>query len=76
MQGDVLAPLMPSNMVDVDVCKMAKVTGNIYLYKGKVVIHTLAMQDETLGISNCGEKSIRMNEFLKGHLPSASLGEF
>ena len=31
MQGDVLAPLMPSNMVDVDVCKMAKVTGNIFL---------------------------------------------
>ena len=64
MQGDVLAPLMSSNMVDVNIGKMAKVTGNIYLYKGKVAIPPLAMQDDTLGISTCGEKSIRMNEFL------------
>ena len=64
MQGDVLAPLMSSNMVDVNICKMAKVTGNIYLYMGKVVIPPLAMQGDTLGISTCGEKSIRMNEFL------------
>ena len=32
VQGDVLAPLMSSNIVDVNICKMAKVTGNIYMY--------------------------------------------
>ena len=64
MQGDVLAPIMSSNMVDVNICKQAIVTGNVYLYKGKVTIPPLAMQDDTLGISTCGPKWRQMNEFL------------
>ena len=64
MQGDVLAPLVSSNMVDVHICKVAKVTGNVYLYKGQVEIPPLAMQDDTLGISTCGRKSKEMNKFL------------
>ena len=64
MQGDVLAPLMSSNMVDINICKKAMVTGNVYMYKGKVEIPPLAMQDDTLGITTCGDKAIQMNKFL------------
>ena len=64
MQGDVLSPLMSSNMVDVNICKKALVTGNVYKYKNKVIIPPLAMQDDTLGISYCGLKSKQMNDFL------------
>ena len=51
-------------MVDVNICKKALVTGNFYMYKGKVKIPPLAMQDDTLGISSCGKKSVDMNNFL------------
>jgi hypothetical protein len=64
MQGDVLSPLMSSNMVDFNIGKAAVVTGNIYMYKEKVAIPPLMMQDDTLGISVCGHKSQQMNNFL------------
>ena len=51
-------------MVYVNICKKAIVTGNVYLYEGKVTIPPLATQDDTLGISTCGPKSRQMNEFL------------
>ena len=33
MQGDVLSPLLSSNTVDMNIGKVAKETGNLYLYK-------------------------------------------
>ena len=64
MQGDVLGPLVSSNMVDKHIGKVALETGNYYLYKDKVIIPPLTMQDDTLGISKCGYKTKQMNEFI------------
>ena len=64
MQGDVMSPLLSSNMVDKNIGKVALATGHIYLYKNKVEIPPLTMQDDTLGISVCGFRSIQMNQFL------------
>ena len=64
MQGDVLSPLVSSNMVDQHIGRKAIETGNTYLYKNLVTIPPLAMQDDTLGISECGIKTKAMNEFL------------
>ena len=64
MQGDVLAPLVSSNMVDRHIGRKALETRNTYYYKNKVEIPPLAMQDDTLGISECGYKTRAMNEFL------------
>ena len=63
MQGDVLRPLLSSNMVDKHVGRMASETGNIYMYKNTIEIPPLAMQDDTLGISECGIKTTSMNSF-------------
>ena len=38
-------------------------TDNVYLYKNKIVIPPLTMKDDTLGISFCGYKSRKMNNF-------------
>ena len=59
-----LASLVSSNMVDVNIFKAAKVTENVYFYKGQVKIPPLAMQDDTLGMSTCGLKSEEINKFL------------
>ena len=64
MQGDVLGPLLSSNMVDKHIGSNAIKTCNYYMYKNKVVIPPLAMVDDTLGISVCGVKSNKMNSFL------------
>ena len=64
MQGDVLSPLVSSNMVDKNVGRVAIETGNTYLYKNMVEIPPLTMQDDTLGISVCGVRSKQMNQFL------------
>ena len=64
MQGNVLSPLVSSNMVDSNNGKSAEMTGNNYMYKDKIPIPPLIMQDDTLGISVCGYKSKQMNEFL------------
>ena len=58
MQGDVLSPLVSSNMVDKNIGKMAVITKNTYMYKHIVEIPPLTMQEDTLGISNCGIKSL------------------
>ena len=62
LQGDVLAPLISSNMVDKNIGMKAKDAQNVYLYKDKVVIPPLMMQDDTLGVSQCGYRL--MNNFL------------
>ena len=44
MQGDVLSPLMSSNMVDQNIGKTALSTRNTYMYKKKVEIPPLMMK--------------------------------
>ena len=64
LQGDVLAPLISSNMVEKHIGVPAMITDNVYLYKNKVIIPPLTIQDDTLGVSECGFKSRKMNNFL------------
>ena len=64
LQGDVLAPLISSNMVEQYIGVPAMASNNVYLYKNKIVIPPLTMQDDTLGVSECGFKSRKMNSFL------------
>ena len=63
LQGDVLAPMLSSNMVDKNIGLEALKSQNVYMYKNTVVIPPLMMQDDTLGISKCGFKSRKMNNF-------------
>ena len=51
-------------MVEKHIGVPAIVSNNVYLYKNKIVIPPLTMQDDTLGISQCGYKSRKMNNFL------------
>ena len=51
MQGDVLSPLLSSNMVDRNIARALVMTGNTYMYNDKIPIPPLIMQDDTLGIS-------------------------
>ena len=67
MQGDVLSPLVSSNMVDVNITKTAISTENIYMFKNKVPIPPLIMQDDTLAISTCGYKTRKITNFLNTH---------
>ena len=57
MQGDVLSSLVSSNMVDQHIGRKALETGQVYFHKNKVKIPSLAMVDDTLGISECGAKT-------------------
>ena len=67
MQGDVMAPLLSSNFVDVNIVKPAISTGNIFMYKDKVPIPPLIMQDDTLTVSACGMKTSKMNTMINTH---------
>ena len=64
MQGDVMSPLLSSIMVDTNIVKVALSAGHSSMYKNKVKIPPLPMQDDTLGISICGYRSAQMNQFL------------
>ena len=64
LQGDVLAPLISSNMVDKNIGLPAVNSNYVYLYKNQVIIPPLTMQDDTLGISKCGFQSMEMNNFI------------
>ena len=64
MQGDIMSPLLSSNMVDHHIGKMAVATKNIYMYKNKVEIPPLMMQDNTLAVSTCGLKTTKMNDLI------------
>ena len=64
MQGDVMSPLLSSNMVDHHIGKMAVATKNIYMYKNKVEIPPLMIQDDTLAVSTCGLKTTKMNNLI------------
>ena len=67
LQGDVLAPMLSSNMVDKNIGVEAIKSENVYLYKNKVVIPPLMMQDDTL--SGCFTRWIQKqkNEQLSQH---------
>ena len=52
MQGDVISPLVSSNMVDENISKMAVATHNFYLYTNLVPLPPLLMQDDTLARVN------------------------
>ena len=65
MQGDVLGPLLSSNMVDKNIGEVAIRKGICYMYKDKVPIPPLAMVNDTLGISVCGVETTAMSSFLK-----------
>ena len=54
LQGEVLAPLLSSKMVDTYNRSQAMKSGNVYLYKNKVIIPPLTLQDDTLGMSSFG----------------------
>ena len=73
MQGDVLSPLVSSNMVDVNITKHAIRTENIYMFKNKVAISPLIMQDDTLAISTCGYKTRKMTSFLNTRINIMSI---
>ena len=51
-------------MVDKNIGFPALRSDNIYLYKNQIIIPPLTMQDDTLGVSVCGFKSRKMNNFL------------
>ena len=59
MQGDVLGPLVSSNMVDKHIGKEAIASGHIYIYKKNVPALPLAMVDDNLGVSICGYRTTR-----------------
>ena len=73
MQGDVMSPLMSSNFVDVNIVKPAVETGNVYLYKNKVSIPPLIMQDDTLTISICGKDTKKMNQMINTNTSTMGL---
>ena len=64
MQGDVMAPLMSANFVDRGLVKPTIETGHVYMYKEKVKIPPLIMQDDTLTISKCGIETKSMNSIV------------
>ena len=73
MQGDVLSPLMSSNMVDKNVVDPAVSTRCVYMYKNKVEIPPLIMQDDTLSVSECGVKTIKINNLINTRTKSMGL---
>lgn len=64
-QGGVFGPIMCSNSID-KVGKMCYERGeNLYLYKKTVNVLPLAMCDDLLAMSVCGQKSLALNTFIK-----------
>ena len=63
-QGGVFGPIMCSNSID-KIGKLCYQRGeNLYLYKSMVNILPLAMCDDLLGISSCGQQSLSLNTFI------------
>ena len=67
MQGDVMAPLLSSNFVDMNIVKPAIKTGNVFMYKDNVPIPPLIMQDDTLTVSACGINTHKLNSLINTH---------
>ena len=64
MQGEVMAPLISSNLVDKigKECKEKK--EHLYLFKEKVEVPPLSLVDDLILVSECGHKTTKMNSFI------------
>ena len=52
--------LFPFRMLDKNISKPAIETGNIYMYKNKVVNPPLRIQDDSLAVSACSFKKEKL----------------
>ena len=77
MQGENLAPLECSVQVDSFGKECLTNKKNLYLYRSNVEIPPLSMVDDLLCISECGNKSIKMNAFIntKTNIKKLQFGE-
>ena len=67
-QGGVFGPIMCSNSID-KVGKMCYERGeNLYLYKQTVNVLPLAMCDDLLAMSVCGQKSLSLNSYINAEI--------
>ena len=55
---------MSSNFVDKNKVKIALITGNVYIYKNKVKMPPRIMQSDTITVSVCGVKTMKINNFI------------
>jgi hypothetical protein len=62
LQGDVITPLISSNMVEKNISREAMKNKQVYLCKDKIEIPPLIMQDDILTITGCGN-----NEYFPKH---------
>ena len=68
MQGVTWGPLKCSNSMD-KIGKLCENTGeHLYTYKNIVRIPILTMVDDTFAISECGHKSLAINQFINSHI--------
>ena len=65
MQGEVMAPLISSNLVDKFGKECLEKKEHLYLFKEKVEIPPLSQVDDLILISECGYKTTKMNSFIK-----------
>ena len=64
MQGDVLGPLVSSQLVDRNIAQVAISAGNVYMYKKNVAIPPLIMMDDTITVSTCGNESRKISNLI------------
>ena len=64
MQGDVLAPLISSLQVDTMGKECLDEKKHLYYYKDTVPIPPLGMVDDLFTISNCGYKTVMLNQYI------------
>ena len=64
MQGDVMAPLISSLLVDTMGKECLEENKHLYMFKNKVPIPPLGMVDDLFTISNCGFKTSLMARFI------------
>ena len=64
MQGEVMAPLISSNLVDKFGKECMENKEHLYLFKDKVEIPPLGLVDDLILISDCGYKTTKINTFI------------
>ena len=67
-QGGVFGPIMCSNTIDKVGQKCYNRGENLFLYKDRVNILPLAMCDDLLGISTCGQESLALNTYINAQI--------
>ena len=72
-QGDVFAPILCSNQIDIFGRECLEEDKYTYVYKGKVNIPPLGMVDDLLCVSECGPKSSMINGFINCKTSSKKL---